>query len=108
MSHNDPTDSYLNDSKRLVQVYRSPREEGLYLYVDKKEGLARVPDELLGRFGNPEHAMVLLLEPSRKLARADAGRVLEGIRSQGYYLQLPPLPDQEMFAVRVSNQKLGR
>lgn len=108
MSDTRQPDAYQNDSKRLVQVFRSSREEGLYLYVDKKEGVARVPAELLTRFGNPEPAMALLLEPTRKLARADAGRVLESIRDHGYFLQLPPLPDQEMFAVRVSNQKLGR
>ncbi len=100
--------TYQHDQKRLVEIFRSPREEGLYLYVDRQEGTARVPPELMARFGQPQSAMVLLLEPTRQLARADAGKVLELIREQGYYLQLPPLPDQEMFAVRANNQKLGR
>jgi uncharacterized protein len=100
--------AYQHDMKRLVEVFRSSREEGCYLYVDKKEGLARVPATLLERFGKPETAMTLILEPSRKLARADATVVLDNIREQGFYLQMPPLPDSEMFALRASNQKLGK
>lgn len=105
---NEMNDSYQHDNKRLVEIFRSSREADCYLYVDKKEGLARVPQELLDRFGKPESAMILLLEPTRKLARAEAGKVLDSIHDQGFYLQLPPLPDQEMFAVRASNNKLGK
>lgn len=100
--------TYQHDMKRLVEVFRSSRDENCYLYVDKKEGMARVPASLLERFGKPESAMTLILEPSRKLARADAAVVLDNIREQGFYLQMPPLPDSEMFALRVGNQKLGR
>ncbi len=101
-------ETYQHDTRRLVEIFRSPKEEGTYLYVDKKEGMARVPEALLSRFGKPESAMMLMLEPERKLARADAAVVLQAIRDQGFYLQMPPLPDQEMFAVRVNNQKLGK
>jgi hypothetical protein len=94
--------------KRLVEIFRSPREDGLYLYVDRQEGLSRVPEALLARFGKPESAMVLLLASTRKLARANASTVLESIQEQGFYLQMPPLPDSEMFAVRVNNQKLEK
>ena len=94
--------------KRLVEIFRSPREDGLYLYVDRQEGLQRVPEALLARFGKPESAMVLMLEPSRKLARASASAVLDNFQEQGFYLQMPPLPDSEMFAVRVNNQKLEK
>lgn len=75
---------------RLITVYRSPREEGLYLYVAHEESLARVPDELLQQFGKPEEAMRLQLNENRKLARAKAQDVLSAIQAKGYYLQLPP------------------
>lgn len=101
-------DQYQNDNKRLVEIFRSPREEGLYLYVDKKVGMQRVPPELLARFGKPESAMLIMLTPERKLSRAEAVKVLAAIREQGFYLQMPPLPDSEMFAVRVNNQMLGK
>lgn len=100
--------TYQNDIKRLVEVFRSTREAGCYLYVDKKEGMARVPSALLERFGKAETAMTLMLEPTRKLASANAATILDNIRDQGFYLQLPPLPDSEMFAMRLGNQKLGR
>lgn len=77
--------------KQLVEIFRSPREDGLYLYVDRQEGLSRVPEVLLARFGKPESAMTLLLEPGRKLAHANASSVLDSIRQQGFYLQMPPL-----------------
>ncbi len=75
---------------RLATIYRSPKEEGLYLYVDKTDDLSRVPEELLKRFGKPELAMRLLLDPQRKLARADTTKVLQAVETQGFYLQLPP------------------
>ena len=78
----------------FCQVYRSPRKEQMYLYVEKQEGLARVPEPLLKQFGEPEPVMLLQLDGKRKLARADAGTVVEQIREQGYYLQMPPTPDQ--------------
>lgn len=74
----------------LCQVFRSPRREGLYLYVDRSRGLADVPESLLGQFGTPAPVMVLRLSHDRKLARADANEVLASIRERGYYLQLPP------------------
>lgn len=80
--------------KRICSIYRSNRVEGMYLYVDKKEDLARVPDALLQRFGKPELAMTLLLHPERTLARADINGVLEAIEQAGFYLQMPPKDDE--------------
>ncbi len=92
----------------LCQIYRSPKTEGMYLYVKKSEGLERVPEELLQRFGKPEPAMVLALAPERKLARVSAAAVLEKLEDSGYFLQLPPLPDgmAEQQAVQAHNSKL--
>lgn len=78
---------------RLVQVFRSGRREGHYLFVDLAEGLERVPEALLLHFGRPEPALRLHLSPERKLAAADAASVLDAIAEKGFYLQLPPQPD---------------
>ena len=43
----------------LTTVYRSPRIAEMYLYVDRSEGLKRVPDVLLQRFGVPEQVSLL-------------------------------------------------
>ena len=98
---------YLDESRRLVSVYRSPRREGMYLYVDRKEGLARVPDALRDLFGVPQHAMDLLLTPERTLARASAAEVLAKIRDQGFFLQMPPVIDSEARAIIDANEKLA-
>ena len=78
----------------LCQVYRSPRQEQMYLYVSKQDGLAKVPEPLLKRFGEPEPIMLLNLDGSRKLARVDADQVVEAIREQGFFLQMPPGPEE--------------
>ncbi len=79
--------------KRRVKIYRSSRQQDLYLYVDFADDLQRVPQALLQRFGRPIEAMSLELEAARKLARADAGAVLRSIADVGYYLQMPPVLD---------------
>jgi len=76
----------------LCQVYRSSRREETYLYVDKSRGLEDVPQSLLETFGEPREVMVLLLDPARRLARADPQEVMRSIRERGYFLQLPPAP----------------
>ena len=62
----------------------------MYLYVDKAKGLADVPVALMKRFGEPAKLMTLMLEPGRKLARADINEVMLEITHKGFYLQMPP------------------
>jgi hypothetical protein len=64
----------------------------MYLYVDKAEGLERIPELLLRQFGEPEAVMLVHLDGKRRLARADADEVVKKIREQGFYLQMPPGP----------------
>ena len=66
----------------------------MYLYVDKARGLDDVPEALLQQFGEPQPVMTLLLGPERRLARADTVQVLAQIEVQGFYLQMPPTPEQ--------------
>lgn len=93
--------------KRICSIYRSSKREGMYLYVDKSEDLARVPADLLKRFGKPEQAMTLLLHPQRELARVDVNAVLAAIAEQGFFLQLPPKPDEIMRNIHEKNSKMG-
>jgi uncharacterized protein YcgL (UPF0745 family) len=76
--------------KVLCQVFKSSRQQEMYLYVEKSRGMEDVPEDLLARFGEPTPVMVLLLSPERKLARADVTEVLANIEKQGFYLQMPP------------------
>jgi len=79
--------------KTICAVYRSRRNPDTYLYVDHHEGLSRVPEALQRELGGTERAMTLVLTPERRLARTSAAEVLRAIREQGYYLQMPPLPE---------------
>jgi hypothetical protein len=94
--------------KTLCDIYRSPRAEEMYLYVDKREGTTKVPQKLLQLFGKPQHLATMLLTPEKKLARAEAAKVLSEIRERGYYLQMPPSGDSEMSAIAAQNSKLPR
>lgn len=74
----------------LCTIYRSNREKELYLFVARKEGLSRVPEDLLARLGTTSEVMTIKLTPERKLARVNAADVLTAISTKGYFLQLPP------------------
>lgn len=95
--------------KIICQIYRSPKEEGMYLYVKKDDGLSRVPEDLLLLFGTPQPAMVLLLTPEKKLAHADVEKVATSLEEKGYYLQMPPRAqrDAEAERIRALNSKLS-
>jgi len=90
--------------QRICSIYRSAKTEGMYLYVDKAEGLARVPETLMQRFGKAELAMTLPLHPERKLARADVAIVLQAIADNGFFLQLPPRPEHDSIATQIINE----
>jgi uncharacterized protein YcgL (UPF0745 family) len=95
--------------KIICEIYRSPKEEGMYLYVRKDEGLSRVPEDLLKIFGRPQQAMVLLLTPEKKLAHTSVEKVAASLDEKGFYLQLPPRGDRDPDAdrIRALNSKLS-
>lgn len=91
---------------RLVSIYKSPRRDETYLYVDKREGLKKVPEALLEHFGKPVHVMDMPLTPGRQLARASAEDVLADIESKGFYLQMPPPLEDYMRELRGRAEKV--
>jgi uncharacterized protein YcgL (UPF0745 family) len=74
----------------LVAVYRSSKKEGMYLYVNKVDGLGKVPAALLQMFGTPAHVMDMPLKPGRDLARVSGEKLREELAAKGFYLQMPP------------------
>ena len=64
-------------------IYRSSKRDQTYLYVEKKDDFSRVPEELMKGFGQPQLAMILPLDE----------KVKQALTEQGYYLQLPPPPE---------------
>ena len=87
-------------AKRVVSVYKSYKKDEMYLFVDKKEGLDQVPKTLTDIFGKPEPVFDLLLTPDKKMARSDAREVLENIGEKGFYLQMPPPPEELLPVVK--------
>lgn len=79
--------------KVLVSVYKSANKDEMYLYLNKADGLNRVPEDLLKVFGKPVHTMDMILTPKKSLARADVSKVLSALQESGYYLQMPPAKD---------------
>jgi len=83
---------------KIVAIFKSPRKDETYLYVDKREQLERVPKPLLEMFGKPIPMMEMPMLPGRKLARIEsAEKLLEEISANGYFLQLPPPKEDYML-----------
>ena len=72
------------------RVYRGKRKPDAYVYVDGREDLARVPQQLLQQLGGVELALQFELSETRRLVHASATEVMHALAEQGFYLQLPP------------------
>ena len=59
----------------LCAIYRSPKRDQTYLYIEKKDDFSRIPAELLISFGKPQFAMLLSLNERKTLATADIEKV---------------------------------
>lgn len=92
--------------KTIVDIYRSKRKEGAYLYLHKRMALSDLPELLLKQFGAPEFSMTLALDAEKKLARVDIHHVLNALDDQGFFLQIPPKSDEYMNLI--PNDKMSR
>ncbi|MFC4726624.1 YcgL domain-containing protein [Coralloluteibacterium thermophilus] len=79
-------------SAMQAYVYRSRRKADTYLYLREKDAFALVPEPLQAQLGVLEFVLEVVLEPGRRLARADADVVRADLIERGFYLQLPPPP----------------
>ncbi len=71
-------------------IYKSLKKDYLYLYIVNKDDFSKVPDALINNFGKMEFVMDIELSPERKLAREDAGKIIDNLKEQGFFVQLPP------------------
>ncbi|MGO0308317.1 YcgL domain-containing protein [Endozoicomonas acroporae] len=93
--------------KSLVTIYKSPKREGMYLYLNKGTILEKtLPEALLQAFGKPVHVFDLLLTPEKKLARVETASVLQGIWDHGFYLQMPP-KEQDDYLIKLPDEFLS-
>ena len=70
-------------------IYKSLKKDFLYLYIANKDDFSKVPDALFSHLGKMEFVMDLELSPERKLAREDAEKIIESLKEQGFFMQLP-------------------
>lgn len=77
----------------LTVIYKSPRKDQTYLYVLKRDDFSAVPKALLETFGKPALVSLLDLAKRDKLAGADIDKVKLALTEQGFYLQMPPQPE---------------
>ncbi len=92
----------------ILSIFKSPRKDEMYLYVDKREQLERVPEALLEMFGQPVHVMDMPMTPNRKLARVEStAKLLDDLVSRGYYLQMPPQKEEYMLDLFKNRPETG-
>ncbi len=73
----------------ICSIYKSAKKEGAYLYIPKKDNFEQVPEPLMQTFGKPHFVMVVKLE-GRTLAQVNVEKVMQSLKDDGYFLQLPP------------------
>ncbi len=69
----------------------------MYLYLTGEEGFDDVPDALRFSFGEPVFVMELELSLERQLARADIVVVMQSLKDEGFYLQMPPKLNPDLY-----------
>ncbi len=71
-------------------VYRSEKTEEMYLYLAVEDNFDCLPEVLRTKAGKLTRVMQLSLTADRKLARVKVEEVISALKTQGFFLQLPP------------------
>lgn len=71
-------------------VYKSRRKADTYVYLRERDDFSVLPPDLAQALGELSLVLQFELTPERKLAREEAGTVLEHLAARGFHLQLPP------------------
>ena len=88
-----------------VDVYRSEKKEGAYLYVRKGTDISGVDADLLVHFGQATRVMSIDLAERKELAQVKSQQVIASIEKQAYYVQMPRLMG-EAYMQMIPNSKL--
>ena len=88
----------------LCAIYRSTRKDGKFLYVAQRDQFDAVPEVLMQQFGKPQFVMLFNLVGEKPLKRAKNKDVLQAVEQQGFYLQMPPPPEDLLKAFLAEKQ----
>ncbi|NKB75857.1 MAG: hypothetical protein GKR96_02155 [Gammaproteobacteria bacterium] len=71
-------------------IYKGSRKTNTYLYITQKDDFSLVPDALINLIGETQFVMSVNLATKSRLALVDIKDVINQLKSDGYFLQLPP------------------
>lgn len=92
--------------KTFISIYKSPKREGMYVYLEKERGLSKLPESLIELFGKPILVTHMMVDENKKFAKVNVNDLLNSLKEKGFYLQVPdPLPEYRQFLVK-QNDKL--
>lgn len=77
----------------LCAIYKSPKKADTYLYIPGRDKFEDVPAALLDTFGKPIFVTLLALNKKPKVAGKPSKELQDILTSKGFYLQLPPKPE---------------
>lgn len=77
----------------LCAIYKSAKKAQTYLFVKTRDDFSSVPEPLMAMFGTPTLVTLTNLATKTKLAFADLDKVKINLNEEGFYLQLPPPPE---------------
>lgn len=80
----------------LCVIYKSPKKDQTYLFIEKRDDFSKVPTALMTTFGTPILVTLINLATKDKLGMADLAKVKQNLTKEGYYLQLPP-PQEDLL-----------
>ncbi|MFM2484013.1 YcgL domain-containing protein [Celerinatantimonas yamalensis] len=83
----------------LCYVYKSLKKTQTYLYIAKRDDFNAVPEQLLMMIGKLQLFTTINLA-KQQLATANTDKVIESLHKEGFYLQLPPPPENELEAYK--------
>ncbi len=78
------------DQSIQCRVLRCARQDEMYIYLRNDLSEDDIPEALRERAGALTEVMQLELTPQRTLARVDVLQVMQRLRTDGVFLQLPP------------------
>jgi uncharacterized protein YcgL (UPF0745 family) len=94
----------------LCAIYKSAKKAQMYLFVKTRDDFSSVPETLMTKFGTPALVTLTNLATKKKLAFADLERVKINLNEEGYYLQLPPPPEDllKQHKIQMNTENQGK
>lgn len=93
--------------RRFISIYRSPKREGMYIYLEKETGPQQLPEGLTALFGTPVLVTHMMVGDNKQFAKFNAQDLFRAITDKGFYLQMPePIPEYKKYLVK-QNDKLS-